>query len=118
MAISAGDARNAVCGPGWGPMILPCAYRGGGPCEAWWRGRLGANAPPPHVARSPSPANAGEDLRSAPIVGQPKDHHRPRRHSAPVRILMHRPIPEHAQMPPDIDQSALLVRELEPHPPD
>ncbi len=49
-------------GAGFGLKILPSLSRGGGPCEAWWRGLFTPEeAPPPHFVRSPSPANAGED---------------------------------------------------------
>src|SRR3954452_4757806 len=114
MAMSAREARNAVCGPGCGAtaLILPCLCRGGGPCEAWWRGIGTEPAPPPTLGWGPPPPYSGGDLSAPPIVRQPEHDHRPRRHRASVRVLHHRPVPEHAEMPADIDQSAFLVREL------
>src|SRR5687768_17416600 len=63
--------RGRCCGRSsgsGGAKILPAISRGGGPGEAWWRGSFRVRGtPPPRFARSPSPANAGEDLVRRPV---------------------------------------------------
>jgi HEPN domain-containing protein len=57
--------RGADRGARGGGLILPRISGGGGPRGARWRGSSErGGAPPPCFAWSPSPANAGEDLRS------------------------------------------------------
>src|SRR5262245_16091459 len=62
----------------WGdrllPSLLPRVSWGGGPAAGWWRGPSRQRSPPPHCVRSPSPANAGEEIprrlaRPAHFVG-------------------------------------------------
>src|SRR5687768_9828801 len=49
------------------------AYGGGGPCEAWWRGRPRTRCPPPPPPpqeRSPSPASPCRTRRRAQVLGR------------------------------------------------
>jgi hypothetical protein len=58
------------------PEFLPCICRGGGPCEAWWRGLVDSEGPLHRASRGPPPReisgrNSGTLSRSAQPAGLP-----------------------------------------------
>src|SRR3954468_13721555 len=74
--------------------FLPGICRGGGPCEAWWRGSFRLRrTPPPRFARSPSPGNPGEEFRFLTLAARAVGFSVPR-HAEPTpgapRVLVFR----------------------------